>query len=310
MPKNSFFVVSLLALTFSGAAAQAVTIFSLADFELKHEVKSCLVSTSYGQEEYEFNQQGLLTKAVTRYNEKDYDVVHYKYDGRELLEKRSETYRDNTFDARTSIAHFFTLDTTANRMVKEKVVSYEKELLERYTYQYDEQGRLTAITRSNPEGTDKTVLEYTSEKGEETVTWTINGEPLKSVRTSEQKKLDGTVQKVVLTKEFLRGEGSKALEEVFAPDGKLLARQDFLYNPKKKSFVPTVHTTFEYNGEGLLTSEIAKEGSQSKKTDYLYQYDRAAGGNWVKKIVTPDNTYTTRKITYYPQSEADVEKQK
>ena len=35
------------------------------------------------------------------------------------------------------------------------------------------------------------------------------------------------------------------------------------------------------------------------KKEYIYQYDMADNGNWIKQIVIPDNTYTTRKITYY-----------
>lgn len=304
-----YFVVCFFLQTTWYVDAQSVTIFTLSDFELNEGVKSCLVSTSYGQEDYEFNKNGLLTQSVTRYNEKDYDIVYYKYANGNLLEKRAETYRDNVFDPSTSIAHFYTLDTTESKKVTEKVVSYEKELLEQYRYQYDDKDRLAVIVRSNAEGTDKTVIDHTTVKGEETVTWTMNGEPLKSVRTSKQKKADGTVQKVVLTKEFLKGEGNRAKEEVFGEEGKLRARQDFRFDTEKNSFVPTVRTTFEYNEQGLLMMETAKKGNQVEETKYLYQYDRPEEGNWIKKIITPENTYTTRKITYYPESEIAVEKE-
>jgi nuclear transport factor 2 (NTF2) superfamily protein len=282
-----------------GVVAQGIKIFTLEDFELKNAVKTCLVNTNYGKEEYEFNREGLLTKAITRYNDKDYDIVYYKYKDEELLEKRDETYRDNVFDATTSIAYFYTIDTTENRKVTEKVISYEKELLEQYVYSFDSEDRLVDILRSNAEGTDNTILEYTNIKGQETMTWTMNGEPLKSIRTSEQKKANGTMEKVVLTKEFIKGEGNKAKEEVFAEDGKLLARQDFEYDTDKNTFVPTLRTTFEYNEQGLLLNEISKTNEVIEKISYIYQYDRPENGNWIKKIVTPENTYTTRKITYY-----------
>ena len=64
---------------FCNAQGQEIQIFTLADFDLKENVKFCLVSTDYGKEEYDFNKKGFLTKAVTRYNDTDYDVVYYKY---------------------------------------------------------------------------------------------------------------------------------------------------------------------------------------------------------------------------------------
>ena len=49
----------------------------------------------------------------------------------------------------------------------------------------------------------------------------------------------------------------------------------------------------------MLISESAKSGVGIIKKEYIYQYDMAENGNWIKQIVIPDNTYTTRKITYY-----------
>ena len=63
--------------------------------------------------------------------------------------------------------------------------------------------------------------------------------------------------------------------------------------------MPTVRTTFKYDANGMLIEEIAKTGDVIEKKEYIYQYDKEEGGNWVKQIITPDNTYKTRKITYY-----------
>src|SRR5690606_517432 len=80
-----------------GLSAQEIKIFSIGDFDLKGAVKSCLVITDYGKEEYDFNEDGLLTKAVTRYSDSDYDITLYKLNGKELSEKRVENYRDGSF---------------------------------------------------------------------------------------------------------------------------------------------------------------------------------------------------------------------
>lgn len=279
--------------------AQEIKLFTLTDFDLKHQVKTCLVNTSYGKEEYDFDEQGRLTKAITRFNDTDYDLVSYKYKNGELIEKRSESYRDNTFDPSTSMAHLYTLDTVGHKTVTEKIVSYENEFLEQYSYEYDDNGDLTKITRINDEGIDETLLEYNKYKGEHTVTYRINNIPLKSIRTSTIKKKNGTLQKVVLTKEFLRGEANMAFEEVFNEQGILVAKQEFEFAKEEKTFTPTTRTTYVYNENGILVEEIAKGLSTTSKKSYIYQYDKPEGGNWVKQIISPDNSYVTRKITYY-----------
>ena len=292
------FILLVLSFFFQ-SNAQEIRIFSLSDFDLKDSVKTCIVITKYGKEEYEFNKKGLLTKSVTRYNDNDYDITYYKYDSDELLEKRSETYRDDTFDPSTSIANFYEIDSLPKRKITEKIVSYEKEFLDQYEYEFNEKGDLVKMTRSNNDGTDITLVDYKKYKGESTIIYSMNTVPLKSVRTSSQKGKDGMIKKVVLTKEFLKGEENVAFEEVFGLGGKLLAQQEFEYNKKEKSFVPTVRTTFKYDANGMLIEEIAKTGDVIEKKEYIYQYDKEEGGNWVKQIITPDNTYKTRKITYY-----------
>jgi YD repeat-containing protein len=232
-------------------------------------------------------------------------LVSYIYKDGELAEKRSESYRDNTFDPSTSIAHVYELDTLEHRKVTEKIVSYENEFLEQHSYEYDANGDLVKMTRINDEGIDETLVEYKKYKGEYTITYLINNVPLKSIRTSTLKKKNGTVQEVVLVKEFLRGEASKAFEEVFDTSGKLVAKQEFEYKEVEKTFTPTTRTTYSYNENDLLVEEVAKGITTTKQKTYIYQYDNKEDGNWVKQIIAPENSYVTRKITYY---EVEVKK--
>jgi len=278
---------------------QEIQIFTVEDFDLLGDVKSCSVSTDYGKEEYDFNKNGLLTKSVTRYNEQDYDAVYYKYSNGELLEKRSESYRNNIFDASTSIAHFYEIDSTDNLKIQERIFSYEGQFLDEYIYSYSEFGDLIIIKRTNNDGTDITQIEHEKFKSENTVTYLMNDVPLKSIRTSTLKPKNKPVQKVVLTKEYLNGEENFAFEEIFSLEGRLMAKQEFEYNTKAKKFEPTTRTTYEYDENGMLVAEIAKRGAGIIKKEYIYQFDDSELGNWIKQIVTPDNTYTTRKITYY-----------
>ncbi|MEP2279048.1 hypothetical protein [Maribacter sp.] len=305
--KRHFLFLSVFIAAFSIVNGQEIQIFTLEDFDLKGDVKFCLVSTDYGKEEYDFNKNGLLTKSVTRYNEADYDVVYYKYSNSELLEKRAESYRNNTFDPSTSIAHFYEIDSTDNLKIQERIFSYDKQFLDQYIYGYDEYGDLASIERTNNDGTDITQVEHKKFKGENTVTYLLNEEPLKSIRTSTLKPINKPAQRVVLTKEYLNGEESNAFEEVFSMDGKLMAQQEFEYNSELKKFEPTTRTSYEYDEKGMLVTETAKRGAGIIKKEYIYQYDNSEVGNWIKQIVTPDNTYTTRKITYYTADKEVVE---
>jgi hypothetical protein len=57
--------------------------------------------------------------------------------------------------------------------------------------------------------------------------------------------------------------------------------------------------TYHYNDLGMLTEIKTKKGKTEAIKKFIYQYDNGDKGNWVKQIITPDNSYITRKITYY-----------
>lgn len=279
--------------------SQEIKIFTTADFDLKGPVKSCLVSTKYGKETYDFNKAGMLTKSVTRYNDEDYDVTYYKYVQGELIEKRFENYRNNIFDSSTSYANFYVIDTIPVRKVTEKIISYDKEFLDRYEYLYNADGILVKIIRTNNDGNDETLIEYADYKGEQTQTNSLNGTILKSVRNSTRKAKDKTEQRLVLTKKFLDGEPHTALERVYNNDGKLMLENKYVQDPIKNQFVPNEVVTYEYDEMGMLAKTVTKSGKLIDVKEFIYQFDNGEAGNWIKEIITPANTYTTRKITYH-----------
>ena len=307
------FLHTLLIMILLGCAhlgrSQEIRIFNLADFDLKGPVKSCLVSTKYGKESYDFDKEGKLTKSVTRYNDADYDVTYYKYRGEELIERRFENYRNNIFESGTSYANFYEIDTIPVRKVTEKIISYDKEFLDRYEYIYNADNILVKIIRTNNDGNDETLIEYTDYKGEQTQTNSLNGTLLKSVRKSSKIGKDKKSQEVVLTKKFLEGEPSSAKEQVFAANGKLHAETNFIYDLTKKQFVPQEVNTYEYNEKGMLVKSISKSGKKVNVKEFIYQFDNGDEGNWIKEIVTPENSYTTRKIVYYEVPEEATEQE-
>ncbi len=279
--------------------SQEINIFKYTDFDLKGPVKSCLVITDYGKEEFEFNEAGLLTKAITRYNDDDYDITIYKYAKEELKEKRFENYRDGVFDRNTSIANIYTIDTTANKKITEKIVSYNKEFLDQYEYYYDKDDQLVKITRTSTDGIDETLVEYSSAKGEKTASYFLNSVLLKTVRIKETKSNTNTTRKIKLVTDFLDGEPNTAKEEIFNAKNKLISETKMVFDKKANKLLPKETKTYSYNEAGMLLELRTKIGQGVSLKKYVYQFDNTKSGNWVKQIITPDNTYITRKIKYF-----------
>ncbi|WP_036384496.1 hypothetical protein [Muricauda sp. MAR_2010_75] len=285
----------------SGLRSQEVQIFTVQDFDLNGKVKSCLVITDYGRESFEFNKEGILTKTVTQYNDTDQDITYYKYNNGELVERRMESYKNNVLDASTSMANFYEIDTVPQRKVLEKIISYDKEFLEQQEYLYGDEGRLSKIITSNSEGVDETTFEYTPYKNELTTSIFTNGILEKTIRTSERKSSKGT-QKVVLTKEYIDGEPNRALEEVFNSSNDLVTSEFFQYDMDEKEFVAQ-KKLFYYYTNGVLDKVVTKTVNTESVESYIFQFDSHGEKNWVKKIITPGNTYTTRVIKYYSEED-------
>lgn len=279
-----------------GMTAQEIQIFTVEDFDLKGNIKSCLVSTNYGKEEYDFSEEGLLTKSVTRYSDMDYDITYYKYSKGMLLEKRLENYRDNVFDKSTSIASFYTIDSLLNLKITEKIVSYNKEFLDQYQYFYTSDS-IFKIVHSNDSGIDETLVSYTDVKGEQTKNYVLNGAVQKSIRTSVKKEKDSVVERNVLTKKFLDGKPSSAIEETFNGEDKLIVATKYFASLKTKRLIKEETVLCNYDETGFLSEKEIQTGKISETKEYIYQFDEK--GNWIKEIITPDNTYKTRNISYY-----------
>ena len=289
------------------SSSQEIKQFKIQDFDLKGDVKTCQVLTDYGQEIFEFDTLGRLIKLTTQYNEEDKDVTSYRFVEDELMEKRLESYKDNVLDLSSSMAHFYIIDSTDNVKIREQIISYDKEFVEVQEYQYDENDQLAKIIVSHENAVDEIIIENTLYKNEITKTYFENGVIQKSIRESFKKNKKLGELKVFLTKNYLDGEPNKAVEEVRGQKGLLISKEEFQYDVGQKEFVSMDKHDFEYNGEGVLTKEIIRKGNATFVKEYIFQFDDNDEKNWVKKIITPDNTFTTRRITYYPKKIAEIE---
>lgn len=310
----------LLTLTLAGlsqwAAAQP-EVFNRDDFQLRGPVKSCTVLTDYGEERFEFDREGKLLKSLTRYSDTDYEITHYRYRDSILTERRDEVYRDGNFDKSTSFAHFYQIDTLKARGdLIEKIISYDQKIAEQITYKYDTLGRIDRIVRVHEEGIDETEILFKGYKGESTSEYLLNGQLIKTIRTS-RKEVSGANHQVELRKDYFQGTPQKAVEEIRDTLNRTVEVSNYTFDPSKEEFQMVNQHKFSYNEAGLMSRETTTyygvesgkpKANRVSEKEFIYQTDGRTPANWIKKIVTPQNSYTTRKITYYQplmEQEAD-----
>ncbi|RNC90215.1 MAG: hypothetical protein ED555_12425 [Allomuricauda sp.] len=298
MAKNYHFILLFWLTSHVLGFSQDLEYLTVNDFDLKGRVKTCTVITDYGSEVFEFNKLGLLVRSTTQYNEQDQDITIYKYIGDWLVERRMESYKNGKLDATTSMANFFEIDTSGNKVINERVVSYDKQFFENQVFRFDDSNRLVGITVSHQDAVDETRVEYVNYKEETTKTYLLNGVIQKSIRTSSKKNAGGEV-KTVLTKDFLDGQPTSAVEETYGANEKLLTKVVFSFDTSIDQFAIIEEFSNVYDEDGILSKTIIKRGNTVFEKEYIFQFDDNETKNWVKKIVTPDNTYTTRKIEYY-----------
>lgn len=280
--------------------SQEIKTFKISDFNLNGNVKSCLVITDYGKEEYYFDTAGRLTKSITRFNDFDYETTYYKYQNNELVEKRVENYRDNTFDKSISLANFYEIDTSANRKVTEKIVSYtNKQLLEQNVYRYNAKGELMKMTRTDTDGTDEHTISHDTIDGKNTMTRSLNGKPLEVVRTWDDKSENGALLTLKTVEKYFGGVLNTKSQEVYNADEKLISKSDSVFDSSTEKWIPQENTSYTYGENGILAKTETNRSNLIITKEYIYQFDGTENNNWVKEIITPDNTYKTRKIKYY-----------
>ncbi|MUH35241.1 hypothetical protein D9O36_05260 [Zobellia amurskyensis] len=284
--------------------SQDIEIFKVSDFNLKGNVKSCLVITDYGKEEYYFNTEGFLTKSITRFNDTDYETTYYKYLNGFLKERRVENYMDGSFDYATSIASLYEIDTVA-RKITEKIVSYEKQQLEKNVYIYDADQKLTKLVRTNTSGIDESDFEYVQNDSVSTITQTVNGMLSKLITTSQITE-NGQQLKKVVSENYIEGNLASKVVEVFDDNSKLTAHGEFFYDSSTQKWISQKEESYQYDENGFLSSTKTKKRFGDLIQQYIYQFDSTPANNWVKEIITPNNTYTTRRIKYYPSAAANI----
>ena len=283
--------------------SQEIITYDRSDFDLKGPVKSCFVFTKYGQEQYQFNKTGQLVEAATVFGENDSETTYYKYEKAKLVERRVENYVNGVLDKTTSMANFYSYDSIPQLKIKEKIIGYDRTFVAQFNYRYDSIGQLTRVVRTNTQGRFITLIshQWDSLRTKKSTAYWLDSVPLKQI-DSIFLKAGGTLSQLK-TKEFDNGIPNALELRVFNKKGleielhsTIYIEKDALLVPKKASSVRTKYDSNNHPIEQIFERGIVR---QTKKN--LYQLDGSPFKNWIKKITTPDNTYTTRKIVYFEE---------
>jgi hypothetical protein len=283
--------------------SQEIITYDRSDFDLKGPVKSCFVFTKYGQEQYQFNKTGQLVEAATVFGENDSETTYYKYEKAKLVERRLENYVNGVLDKTTSMANFYSYDSIPQLKIKEKIIGYDRTFVAQFNYRYDSIGQLTRVVRTNTQGRFITLIshQWDSLRTKKSTAYWLDSVPLKQI-DSIFLKAGGTLSQLK-TKEFDNGIPNALELRVFNKKGLEIELHSTIYIEKDALLVPkkasSVRTKYDSNNHPI--EQIFERGVVRQTKKNLYQLDGSPFKNWIKKITTPDNTYTTRKIVYFEE---------
>ena len=283
--------------------SQEIITYDRSDFDLKGPVKSCFVFTKYGQEQYQFNKTGQLVEAATVFLENDSETTYYKYEKAKLVERRVENYVNGVLDKTTSMANFYSYDSIPQLKIKEKIIGYDRTFVAQFNYRYDSIGKLTRVVRTNTQGRFITLIshQWDSLRTKKSTAYWLDSVPLKQI-DSIFLKAGGTLSQLK-TKEFDNGIPNALELRVFNKKGLEIELHSTIYIEKDALLVPkkasSVRTKYDSNNQPI--EQIFERGVVRQTKKNLYQLDGSPFKNWIKKITTPDNTYTTRKIVYFEE---------
>ena len=283
--------------------SQEIITYDRSDFDLKGPVKSCFVFTKYGQEQYQFNKTGQLVEAATVFGENDSETTYYKYEKAKLVERRVENYVNGVLDKTTSMANFYSYDSIPQLKIKEKIIGYDRTFVAQFNYRYDSIGQLTRVVRTNTQGRFITLIshQWDSLRTKKSTAYWLDSVPLKQI-DSIFLKAGGTLSQLK-TKEFDNGIPNALELRVFNKKGLEIELHSTIYIEKDALLVPkkasSVRTKYDSNNHPI--EQIFERGVVRQTKKNLYQLDGSPFKNWIKKITTPDNTYTARKIVYFEE---------
>lgn len=307
--RKLFLFLSLGFLWVFTARSQDIAVLQLDDFDLRGQVKSCTVINSYGKEVFNFDESGRLLSTRTQFSENDTHWVTYTYLNGYLKEKRSEHYVGGELNKEQSIVNLYQIDSLESGVrITEKIISFNKTFLEQIVYTLDKDGRTTSIQKLHADAVDEIQVSRRETKAGSITEYMLNGALQKWIRERFVGEKGEERIREVLTREYFNEEPYLATEEKYASNGTMLSSEQFIYDDSVEKYIPEEKHEFIYSEKNLLKGERITYRNSSSEKQFVFQYDSHTPPNWVKKIVIPDNNYTSRVIEYFKKEEAPKSK--
>ncbi|MFM1877300.1 MAG: hypothetical protein RLZZ241_166 [Bacteroidota bacterium] len=297
---NYPFVILSFIVVVQGTYGQQPEAFTRSDFQLRGPVKQLVVKANYGQEQFEFDKLGRLTKSLTRYNETDYDISYYIFSGKILKERRDEVYRDGVCDRQVSIAHIYRRDSITNRLY-ETLSSYDRSITEQIELRFDSLQRLKNVRRAYSEGIDVMEVQHSGTKSSQTERFLSNGVLHKVIKKIAADSIRPGFR-IEYTEHYREGLPVLAMKILTDARGQRQSEASFQFNPTTKGWELQQTVKFTYNADGLIASQttLSETGKiLGPVIKYIYQMDGAKPSNWVRQVTTPENNIVAREIVYY-----------
>jgi hypothetical protein len=172
--------------------------------------------------------------------------------------------------------------------------------MERNIYYFGQGERLTRIEQTDTEEINEHLFTYSLQDGDSLVTHELNGVLFKTKQIIKQ---SDSTPKTVIKQNFLEGVPVQKTVETFDVNNELLSLEKFTMDSAAQKWIPGPINSYTYTENGTLLSLKTETSTTTSIKEYIYQFDGTTANNWVKKIITPDNTYTTRRIAYYQVGE-------
>lgn len=289
--------------------SQDLNLITLKDYNLKGKVQHCIVSADYGNEEFYFDRDGILTKSITRYGEEDYTITAYAIQDKTLIQKNIEVYNNGELDKSVSLAHAYEIRINSHgKIITERIVNFKNEVFDTYKYVYDKDNRLIKITRNNDKGISETDIVYeTDDKGKIVKEVHLAGVDTIKVIKKLTPKIDhheGAYEK--LETMYANNQPDMAHLRFIDSTGKVMFEEKLQAGNKNPyRYYSNTKKTYVYNKNGDIIEEREyRKGTLLKKFIYEYEYedfgkDTSKPVNWIRKTEKNSKNSITREIEYF-----------
>jgi hypothetical protein len=298
---KSFITVSLFVL-FLAANGYGQQLKGRWDYGLNGPVKKCTVLTSYGKELYSFTRDGKLEQLISFYDENNYQQISYTYNDSLLVERRIELYEAGQLDQEASVINIYQNDSTAI-LKREVIVDYKGRTLEELNFSYDSLHQLIEIKKLTKNGQLTTQFSRLKDSlGHYKTTVLIDSVVKRQIDSipALSMELDSLIN--VRNVYFLDGIEDRAETVKYDHRANVVYLKNELYLLDSNQWYVEKEEEFEFNEKDQMIKKITKEGTTTFTQNFVYQTDGTQYQNWVKQIVMPNMTYTTRIIEYFEEN--------